>query len=67
MLIQPNCDVEHSKGICERMIKAFSEKVSGKFIEYGDSRNGYGGFSDIDEFINMADEKMCLAKLESTF
>ena len=67
VLILPNCDIQNAKGICEKIIKAFSEKYPTYSLSIGIAETGTESYVDSEQLIKMADKKMYLAKEENGF
>lgn len=63
-MILPDCDIENAKVICEKIIKAYSEKYPIYSLSFGIAETGPDIYVDSDQLIKMADEKMYLAKQE---
>lgn len=64
IIILPNCDIENAKGICEKIIKKYTEKYPKYSLSFGISETGTDIYIDNDKLIKIADEKMYLAKKE---
>lgn len=66
-MILPNCNIANARLICEKIIKAFSEKYSKYSLSFGISETGTDGYVDSETLIKMADEKMYVSKKSEGF
>jgi len=66
-LILPECDIEEAKLICNKIIKAFSDKYSDYTLSIGIAETNLEHDIDGEQLIKIADSKMYLAKKEEGF
>jgi diguanylate cyclase (GGDEF)-like protein len=64
-LILPECEIEHARGICEKIIEKFSERYPDYSLSMGISGIGPNEYVDEDTLIKYADKKMYTAKKEN--
>lgn len=64
-IILPNCDIESSLMVCEKVIAEFEGKYPDFSLSIGISQTGEDEYISTDQLIKEADEKMYLAKKEN--
>ena len=66
-LILPDCTLAHAEQVCQRLIEAFSRRVSDVALSIGIAQTGPLEFLDMDDLVRRADSRMYEAKTHPGF